>query len=131
MGAATRTASKSNSVESLRRHLLAHLPPRRFNHRRALAANGRRQAKEGSHAPRGGTDRRCPASVVGSPAALHTVRRPGRHSTTGLVMLAWTWRTWPDPLVDYGREAYLAWQVAKGKTLYVDVAHFNGPRRST
>jgi 4-amino-4-deoxy-L-arabinose transferase-like glycosyltransferase len=42
-------------------------------------------------------------------------------------MLASTWRTWPDPLVDYGREAYLAWQVAKGKTLYVDLAHFNGP----
>ena len=42
-------------------------------------------------------------------------------------MLAWTWRTWPDPLVDYGREAYLAWQVARGKTLYLDVAHFNGP----
>jgi hypothetical protein len=42
-------------------------------------------------------------------------------------MLASTWRTWPDPLVDYGREAYLAWQVAGGKTLYVDVAHFNGP----
>jgi 4-amino-4-deoxy-L-arabinose transferase-like glycosyltransferase len=46
---------------------------------------------------------------------------------TGVAMLAWTWRTWPDPLVDFGREAYLAWQVSKGKTLYVDVAHFNGP----
>jgi len=42
-------------------------------------------------------------------------------------MLAWTWRTWPDPLVDYGREAYHAWQVTRGKTLYVDLAHFSGP----
>lgn len=45
----------------------------------------------------------------------------------GLAMVAWTWRTWPDPLVDYGREAYTAWQLAKGRTLYVDLAHFNGP----
>jgi hypothetical protein len=44
-----------------------------------------------------------------------------------MVMVAWTWRTWPDPLVDYGRELYLAWQIAKGRTLYVDLAHFNGP----
>jgi 4-amino-4-deoxy-L-arabinose transferase-like glycosyltransferase len=42
-------------------------------------------------------------------------------------MLAWTWRTWPDPLVDFGREAYHAWQVTRGKTLYVDLAHFSGP----
>lgn len=42
-------------------------------------------------------------------------------------MLAWTWRTWPDPLVDFGREAYHAWQVTRGKTLYVDLAHLSGP----
>jgi len=42
-------------------------------------------------------------------------------------MLAWTWRTWPDPLIDFGREVYHAWQVTKGKTLYVDLAHFSGP----
>jgi 4-amino-4-deoxy-L-arabinose transferase-like glycosyltransferase len=48
-------------------------------------------------------------------------------AVAGLVMLAHTWRTWPDPLIDFGRELYLAWQVAEGKTLYADVAHFNGP----
>jgi hypothetical protein len=42
-------------------------------------------------------------------------------------MLARTWLTWPDPLVDYGREVYLAWQVAQGKMLYADLVHFNGP----
>jgi hypothetical protein len=46
---------------------------------------------------------------------------------SGLAMLAWTWRTWPDPLVDFGREAYHAWQVTRGKTLYVDLAHLSGP----
>ncbi len=44
-----------------------------------------------------------------------------------VAMLAWTWFKWPDPLIDFGRELYLAWQVAQGKTLYRDVEHFNGP----
>src|SRR6185503_7762460 len=48
-------------------------------------------------------------------------------AVAGVAMLAHTWRTWPDPLIDFGRELYLAWQVSEGKTLYVDVAHFNGP----
>ena len=42
-------------------------------------------------------------------------------------MLAWSWRGWPDPIVDYGREVYAAWQIAGGKTLYVDLRHFCGP----
>ena len=45
----------------------------------------------------------------------------------GVVMLTWTWRTWPDPLVDYGRELYLAWRVSMGEILYVDHVHFSGP----
>ncbi|MCC7147566.1 MAG: glycosyltransferase family 39 protein [Phycisphaeraceae bacterium] len=44
-----------------------------------------------------------------------------------LAMLAWTWRTWPDPLVDFGRELYVAWQISAGRTLYTDIAYFNGP----
>jgi len=42
-------------------------------------------------------------------------------------MLAWTWRTWPDPLVDFGRELYVPWQITLGRTLYRDIAYFNGP----
>lgn len=43
-------------------------------------------------------------------------------------MAAWTWRKWPDPLVDFGRELYVPWQIAEGgKVLYRDIAHFNGP----
>ncbi|WP_428940809.1 glycosyltransferase family 39 protein [Fontivita pretiosa] len=44
-----------------------------------------------------------------------------------LVMLAWSWFGWPDPLVDFGRELYLPWQILAGKVLYRDIAHFNGP----
>jgi hypothetical protein len=44
-----------------------------------------------------------------------------------IAMLTWTWRTWPDPLVDYGRELYIAWQLSLGKVLFRDVAYYDGP----
>ncbi len=44
-----------------------------------------------------------------------------------LFMLAWTWGTWPDVLIDFGRELYVAWRLAEGNALYKDVAYFNGP----
>lgn len=43
------------------------------------------------------------------------------------IMLAWTWRAWPDPLVDFGREAYIPWRLAAGDRLYIDQNYFNGP----
>jgi hypothetical protein len=39
----------------------------------------------------------------------------------------WTWRKWPDVLLDFGRELYAAWQLSTGKILYTDVAYFKGP----
>ncbi len=39
----------------------------------------------------------------------------------------WTWRKWPDILVDFGRELYIPWQLSFGKVLYTDIAYFNGP----
>jgi hypothetical protein len=39
----------------------------------------------------------------------------------------WSWGTWPDVLVDAGREAYVPWQLAAGRRLYADVAYLNGP----
>jgi hypothetical protein len=44
-----------------------------------------------------------------------------------LGMLMFTWRTWPDPLIDTGRELYTAWRLMEGDALYRDVAYFNGP----
>lgn len=43
------------------------------------------------------------------------------------LMLRWTWRTWPDPLVDFGRELYVPWQITAGHTLFRDIAYLNGP----
>ena len=42
-------------------------------------------------------------------------------------MLSFTWRTWPEPVVDFGRELYVPWQLSEGKALYRDIAYFNGP----
>jgi hypothetical protein len=48
--------------------------------------------------------------------------------STAIVALAlWSWGKWPDPLVDFGRELYVPWQLAQGKSLYLDLAYFNGP----
>jgi hypothetical protein len=44
-----------------------------------------------------------------------------------LAMLAWSWGKWADVVVDFGRELYVPWQIVEGKTLYRDIAHFNGP----
>jgi hypothetical protein len=45
----------------------------------------------------------------------------------GTIDAWWTWRKWPDVLLDFGRELYVAWQLSAGKTLYTDVAYFKGP----
>jgi hypothetical protein len=47
--------------------------------------------------------------------------------TAAPALVAWTWGAWTDPVVDSGRELYVAWRLAMGDTLYRDVAYFNGP----
>ena len=41
--------------------------------------------------------------------------------------LVWSWGTWPDAVVDFGRELYVPWRLSKGQTLYRDIVSFNGP----
>ena len=48
-------------------------------------------------------------------------------AAAGAGMLWWSWGTWPDVLIDFGRELYFPWQLTEGKVLYRDLAHFNGP----
>ncbi len=44
------------------------------------------------------------------------------------VVPAWlSWQRWTDPLVDYGRQAYVAWRILEGDRLYTDLAHVFGP----
>ncbi|MCC6409153.1 MAG: hypothetical protein IT453_18485 [Planctomycetes bacterium] len=44
-----------------------------------------------------------------------------------VALAAWSWGTWPDVLVDFGRECYAPWRLAEGDVLYRDLAWFNGP----
>ena len=48
-------------------------------------------------------------------------------TVTGLVLLRWSWGKWLHPIVDFGRELYVPWQIVSGRTLQVDLAYFNGP----
>jgi hypothetical protein len=47
-----------------------------------------------------------------------------------LIMLVWSWGTWPDPLVDFGAQLYVPWQISSGHVLYRDIAYYNGPLSS-
>ncbi len=44
-----------------------------------------------------------------------------------LSLLAWSWKKWLHPTIDFGKELYLAWRVSEGALLYQDIAHFLGP----
>jgi Dolichyl-phosphate-mannose-protein mannosyltransferase len=48
-------------------------------------------------------------------------------AATALAMGVWTWNTWPDPVADFGKELYIAWQLSLGQRLYLDVAYHLGP----
>src|SRR5215217_4972709 len=61
--------------------------------------------------------RSIPRAAVGLSVVLLTL----------IAMLAITWRTWPEPVTDFGRELYVPWQLSQGKVLYRDIAYFNGP----
>jgi len=44
-----------------------------------------------------------------------------------IIMAHWSWGKWSDPMIDFGRELYVPWQILEGSTLYTDIAYFNGP----
>ncbi len=43
------------------------------------------------------------------------------------VLLAVSWRKWPDPLIDFGRELYLPWRISQGAVFGRDVESLYGP----
>jgi len=49
------------------------------------------------------------------------------HALVFLVLWWWSWRKWTDPIVDFGRELYVPWQLTRGKVLYRDVESLFGP----
>src|SRR3954447_18420296 len=44
-----------------------------------------------------------------------------------IYFIAISWRKWPDPLVDFGRELYIPWRIANGEVLYRELGGHFGP----
>ena len=42
-------------------------------------------------------------------------------------MVIISWRKWPDPIIDFGGQLYIPWQLSMGKVLYRDVMYLPGP----
>jgi len=70
---------------------------------------------------------------MGSPARTRS-QRPGSSAWPAALILAaaaagvaWSWRTWPDPTIDFGRELYVPWRLSQGEVLFRDIVSFNGP----
>ncbi len=71
---------------------------------------------------------RCDNGIVSRPVET-------RWESAGIAFLALavacalvvSWRKWPDPLIDFGRELYLPWRLSEGDVLYRDIDHLYGP----
>lgn len=63
-------------------------------------------------------------------AAVRGLVAPAVAIAASLGVFWWTWMTWPDAIVDFGRELYVAWRIVEGEVLYRDIAFFNGPLSS-
>jgi hypothetical protein len=43
------------------------------------------------------------------------------------LLAAWSWGKWADPIVDFGNEPYLSWQLLAGRALHRDLVSLYGP----
>ncbi len=48
-------------------------------------------------------------------------------SILSLALLWWCWGRACDLIFDFGRDAYVAWQICQGKVLFTDLTHLHGP----
>jgi len=51
----------------------------------------------------------------------------GAHAAAFAALTWWSWRKWPDPVIDFGRELYVPWAITRGAVLYRDIASLFGP----
>ena len=57
-----------------------------------------------------------------SPQAIFAI-----HAVAFAALVWWSWGKWLDPLIDFGRELYVPWQITRGRVLYRDIASLFGP----
>ncbi len=46
---------------------------------------------------------------------------------SGALMANISWLKWPDLVIDFGEQAYIAWRLSEGAVLYKDIVYFYGP----
>ena len=44
-----------------------------------------------------------------------------------VILSAWSWRRWPDLLVDFGQQLYIPWRLAAGERLHEEITLLHGP----
>jgi 4-amino-4-deoxy-L-arabinose transferase-like glycosyltransferase len=44
-----------------------------------------------------------------------------------VILAAWSWRRWPDLLVDFGQQLYIPWRLASGERLHQEITLLHGP----
>jgi hypothetical protein len=49
----------------------------------------------------------------------------------GVIMANTSWLKWPDLVIDFGEQVYIAWRLSEGAVLYRDIVYFYGPLSST
>jgi hypothetical protein len=64
---------------------------------------------------------------VEQPAFLRSPVIFAIHVIVFVLLTWWSWRKWPDPIIDFGRELYVPWQITHGRVLYRDIASLFGP----
>lgn len=48
----------------------------------------------------------------------------------GVTMAVISWQKWEDLIIDFGQQAYVAWQLSEGQVLYRDIFYIYGPLSS-
>jgi len=66
-------------------------------------------------------------SPIHSPVSWPRLAGPAILIAAGLLMASISWLKWPDLLIDFGEQVYLAWQISEGKVIYKDLAYLYGP----
>src|SRR4029450_1120203 len=93
-----------------------------------MAGRLKRQKLSNPGKPQVAHHSRSDNGIVSAPA-------DARRERVGIALLALavvftlvaSWRKWPDPLVDFGRELYLPWRLSQGALLYRPIDHLYGP----
>ena len=51
-------------------------------------------------------------------------------AASGVFMAHISWLKWPDLVIDFGEQVYIAWRLSEGAVLYKDIVYFYGPLSS-